>query len=75
MTGFFGYMDLNAKTGTHSMLGGATVEQVEFHDKQQIGADFILFYGFSYVYRRRLMKLWPFDDSISATTNRSSRRW
>ncbi|SAL33578.1 glycosyltransferase family 2 protein [Caballeronia telluris] len=61
-TGFFGYMDLNAKTGTHYMLGGATVEQVEFHEKLQIGADFILFYGFSYVYRRRLMKLSSFDD-------------
>jgi hypothetical protein len=61
-SGFFGYMDLNAKTGSHYMLGGATVEQVEFHDKLQIGADFILFYGFSYVYRRCLMKLSSFDE-------------
>ncbi|SAL74508.1 glycosyl transferase group 2 family protein [Caballeronia peredens] len=60
--GFFGYMDLNAKTGTHFMLTGARVEVVEFHEKKQIGEDFIMFYGFSYVYDKDLARACPFDD-------------
>ncbi|AQG99580.1 glycosyl transferase family A [Burkholderia sp. KK1] len=51
-SGFFGYMDLNAKTGQHYVLTGNRIEQVEFHDKMQIGTDFVLFYGFSYVYKK-----------------------
>ncbi|MFL9995685.1 glycosyltransferase family A protein [Paraburkholderia sediminicola] len=61
-TRFFGYMDLNAKVGHHYQLTGGTVEQIEFHDKMQIGADFILFYGFSYVYKKTLAAVSSFDD-------------
>ena len=61
-TSFFGYMDLNARVGLHYVLTGSEVSQLEFHEKQQIGADFILFYGFSYVYRRALLQVSGFDD-------------
>ncbi len=61
-TAFFGYMDLNARVGQHYVLTGGEVSQVAFHDKMQIGADFILFYGFSYVYRRSLCTTSQFDD-------------
>jgi glycosyltransferase involved in cell wall biosynthesis len=61
-TDFFGYMDLNAKTGAHYMLTGQSVEPIHFHDKMQIGADFLLFYGFSYVYRKSLAENYPFED-------------
>jgi glycosyltransferase involved in cell wall biosynthesis len=61
-TQFFGFMDLRAKVGTHYALTGSTVEQVDFHEKMQIGADFILFYGFSYVYEKSLMALSAYDD-------------
>ena len=61
-TDFFGYMDLNAKTGLHYALTGKTVEQIEFHDTMQIGADFLLFYGFSYVYRKSLAERYAFED-------------
>ncbi len=61
-TQFFGYMDLNARVGLHYMLTGKTVSTVEFHDKMKIGADFILFYGFSYVYRKALFEAAQFDD-------------
>ena len=59
---FFGYMDLNARVGLHYVLTGGEVSQVEFHEKMQIGADFILFYGFSYVYRKALFDVSNFDD-------------
>ncbi|MFM0324152.1 glycosyltransferase family 2 protein [Caballeronia glebae] len=59
---FFGYMDLNAKTGTHFALTGPRVEVIEFHEKMQIGADFIMFYGFSYVYDKNLALAQPFED-------------
>jgi hypothetical protein len=61
-TQFFGYMDLNAKIGLHYELGGRTVSHLEFHEKMQIGADFILFYGFSYVYDRARAADFAFDD-------------
>lgn len=61
-TQFFGYMDLNARVGLHYMLTGNSVGTVEFHDKMKIGADFILFYGFSYVYRKALFARAQFDD-------------
>jgi glycosyltransferase involved in cell wall biosynthesis len=61
-TNFFGYMDLNAKTGPHYVLTGTSVEHIEFHEKMQIGADFLLFYGFSYVYRKNLFDRFAFDD-------------
>ncbi|CAB3773787.1 glycosyltransferase family 2 protein [Paraburkholderia humisilvae] len=61
-TKFFGYMDLNAEVGKHYVLSGGTVGEIEFHDKMKIGSDFILFYGFSYVYDRRLASLASFDD-------------
>lgn len=61
-SGFFGYMDLHAKVGRHFALTGDTITPVEFHDKRKIGADFILFYGYSYVYKRALLELARFDD-------------
>lgn len=61
-TQFFGYMDLNAKVGLHYELNGRSVSHVEFHEKRQIGADFILFYGFSYVYDKALAEVSAFDD-------------
>jgi glycosyltransferase involved in cell wall biosynthesis len=61
-TQFFGYMDLNARVGLHYVLTGNSVGTVEFHDKMKIGADFILFYGFSYVYRKALFEIAQFDD-------------
>ncbi|MDR2853149.1 MAG: glycosyltransferase [Burkholderiaceae bacterium] len=61
-TQFFGYMDLNAKVGTHYVLTGSSVQQFDFHQKMQIGADFILFYGFSYVYEKSLIALSAFND-------------
>ncbi|WP_321913163.1 MULTISPECIES: glycosyltransferase family 2 protein [unclassified Paraburkholderia] len=61
-TRFFGYMDLNARVGLHYVLTGNSVATVEFHDKMKIGADFILFYGFSYVYRKALFEEARFDD-------------
>jgi glycosyltransferase involved in cell wall biosynthesis len=62
LTQFFGYMDLNAKVGHHYELSGSSVSTIEFHEKKQIGADFILFYGFSYVYRKGLAAVSSFDD-------------
>ncbi|MGL4766665.1 MAG: glycosyltransferase family 2 protein [Formosimonas sp.] len=59
---FFGYMDLNAKTGLHFELIGNQVRPIEFHSKMQIGADFIVFYGFSYVYRKAICSGAFFDD-------------
>jgi glycosyltransferase involved in cell wall biosynthesis len=59
---FLGYMDLRAKVGLHYILTQGSVSTVEFHDKMQIGADFILFYGFSYVYRRALFASAVFGD-------------
>ncbi|WP_277187034.1 glycosyltransferase [Caballeronia sp. BR00000012568055] len=59
---FFGYMDLNAKTGLHFALAGSTVESIEFHDKMKIGADFVLFYGFSYIYKKPANASFLFDD-------------
>ena len=59
---FFGYMDLNAKTGLHFELTGNSVRTIEFHQKMQIGADFIVFYGFSYVYRKAICSGAFFDD-------------
>jgi glycosyltransferase involved in cell wall biosynthesis len=61
-TQFLGYMDLNARVGLHYMLTGQTVSTVQFHDKMKIGADFILFYGFSYVYRKPIFEMAQFDD-------------
>lgn len=61
-TPFFGYMDLNARTGLHYVLTHGEVSQIEFHEKMQIGADFILFYGFSFVYRRALAEVAGFAD-------------
>lgn len=61
-THFFGYMDLTAKTGLHYELVGGQVSTVEFHDKKQIGADFIIFYGFSYVYQKSICERAFFDD-------------
>lgn len=61
-TRFFGYMDLNAKVGLHYELSGQSVSHVEFHEKMQIGADFVLFYGFSYVYEKALAAVSAFDD-------------
>jgi glycosyltransferase involved in cell wall biosynthesis len=61
-TQFFGYMNLNARVGLHYELTGASVKTVEFHDKMKIGADFILFYGFSYVYRKALFDEARFDE-------------
>ena len=58
---FFGYMDLTAKTGHHYILNREEIEHVVFHDKMQIGADFIVFYGFSYVYRREIGLRYPFE--------------
>ena len=58
---FFGYMDLTAKTGHHYVLNREEIEHVIFHDKMQIGADFIVFYGFSYVYRRAAAVKHPFE--------------
>lgn len=58
---FFGYMDLTAKTGHHYVLDRETMAYVTFHDKMQIGADFIIFYGFSYVYRRETALRHPFE--------------
>lgn len=61
-TEFLGYMDLNARTGWHYVLTRGAVGMVEFHEKKQIGADFILFYGFSFFYRRGLCADIRFDD-------------
>ncbi|WP_243671979.1 glycosyltransferase family 2 protein [Paraburkholderia kirstenboschensis] len=61
-TQFFGYMDLNAKVGLHYELSGQSVSHVEFHEKMQIGADFVLFYGFSYVYEKALAAVSAFGD-------------
>ena len=58
---FFGYMDLTAKTGHHYVLNQEEIEHITFHDKMQIGADFIVFYGFSYVYRRDTALRHPFE--------------
>jgi len=60
--GFLGYMDLNAKTGWHYELIHNTVGMIEFHERRQIGADFIVFYGFSYVYKKALGQSALFDD-------------
>lgn len=60
--GFFGYMDLNAKVGWHYELVHDSVGMVEFHERRQIGADFIMFYGFSYVYKKALGQSALFDD-------------
>lgn len=59
---FLGYMDLNARTGWHYVLTRGAVDMVRFHEKMQIGADFILFYGFSFVYRRSLYPAIRFED-------------
>ena len=59
---FLGYMDLNARVGKHYALERGTISEVEFHEKMQIGADFILFYGFSFVYQRSLCETMAFDD-------------
>ncbi len=59
---FLGYMDLNARVGRHFELVRGELREVLFHDGMQIGADLILFYGFSYVYRRRLAQMHRFDD-------------
>jgi len=61
-TRFLGYMDLNARVGLHYVLTGNSVDTVLFHDKMKIGADFILFYGFSYVYRKSLIDIAHYDD-------------
>jgi glycosyltransferase involved in cell wall biosynthesis len=61
-TRFLGYMDLNARVGLHYVLKGQEVSTVTFHEKMQIGADFILFYGFAYVYRKSLFEIARFDD-------------
>lgn len=61
-TEFFGYMDLTARVGRHYVLAADKIEQVSFHEKMQIGPDFILFYGFSYVYSKNLTALSPFED-------------
>lgn len=61
-TQFLGYMDLNARVGLHYVLKGKEVSTVTFHEKMQIGADFILFYGFAYVYRKTLFEIARFDD-------------
>jgi glycosyltransferase involved in cell wall biosynthesis len=61
-TEFLGYMDLNAEVGLHYELTGTMTRQVEFHSKMKIGKDFILFYGFAYVYRKSLSAVAHFDD-------------
>jgi hypothetical protein len=61
-TQFLGYMDLNARVGLHYELRGKSVGTVTFHEKMQIGADFILFYGFAYVYRKALLETARYDD-------------
>jgi hypothetical protein len=53
-TQFFGYMDLKAKVGHHHQLTGGSASPIEFHEKMQIGADFILFYGSRTYIARRL---------------------
>lgn len=59
---FLGYMDLTAKVGHHYMISNDRFEEITFHDKMQIGADFIVFYGYSYVFRRDTALRFPFRD-------------
>lgn len=50
----FGYMDLATPTGRHYLPAGDRVREVEPRDVMPVGDDFVLCYGFSYVYRRAL---------------------
>lgn len=59
---FLGYIDLNIRTGWHYELAGANVTPVEFRNELQLGEDFIVFYGFSFVYRRDLALSLPYED-------------
>lgn len=58
----FGYMDLNATEGVQHMPVAARVSEVDPRDVMPIGEDFVLCYGFSYVYRRALSASAHFDD-------------
>ncbi|TAN08501.1 MAG: glycosyltransferase family 2 protein [Rhodanobacteraceae bacterium] len=60
--GLLGYMDLNAPDGPQYMPVAAKVSAVDPHDVMPIGDDFVLCYGFSYVYRRALAAAAQFAD-------------
>lgn len=59
---FLGYVDLNARTGWRFELTAETFTLVEFRDEKAVDQDFILFYGFSFVYRRDLAVAQPFEN-------------
>ncbi|HEX7348745.1 MAG TPA: glycosyltransferase family A protein [Rhodanobacteraceae bacterium] len=59
----FGYADLGAPTGPHYLATGASVEQVEPSALMPISDDFVLCYGFSYVYHRALASAADFADT------------
>lgn len=60
---FLGYLDLNARVGLHYVLTRGDISCVEFrHGKATIAPDFLLFYGFSYVYRRAVAAATRFED-------------
>lgn len=58
--GFFGYMDLKEQTGWHFTLDGNHIGLEQMTEKRRLGDDFVLFYGFSYVYRRSVWVQSPF---------------
>lgn len=49
---FLGYSDLSRRSGTFFELTRDGFKLEEFAGERELGEDFIVFYGFSYVYRR-----------------------
>jgi glycosyltransferase involved in cell wall biosynthesis len=72
---FLGYTDLNVRSGRFFELsdGGCTV--ADFTGDRELGADFIGFYGFSYVYRRDAALRLPYQDINLFDDARFAESW
>ena len=60
--GFFGYIDLREQTGWHFTLDGNHIGIEQMTEQRRLGDDFVLFYGFSCVYRKSVWSKSPFAD-------------
>ncbi|BAN28133.1 glycosyltransferase family 2 protein [Caballeronia insecticola] len=59
---FFGYSELNARTGPHYLVTWETVRRFEISEGTEVGIDLLTLYGFSCVYDRHVAVRNVFGD-------------
>jgi glycosyltransferase involved in cell wall biosynthesis len=72
---FFGYLDLLAVKGWHYELTATGYTTVDFSDEKQPGKEFMVFYGFSYLYRREPALEQPYLDISLFEDARFAQSW